>query len=261
LFCVPVTYLQKEDYNRAIAELTQAIRLDQNYADAYSNRGNVYFAKCKNDWGWIISTADYDRALADYTQAIRLDVSSAWRYAARGNAYLASGNYNRYRDNNRAISDYNYAILDFDQAIKLGPTAWRYTERGEAYLGKEDYDKAIADFSKSIELEPATWRYNLLGNAYLRKGDYTNAVRIYSNDTKMYRIRFGGIWEDEKDRYDILRELGFNLYYEGSESDYPSPRGRVLGPIIYGIRGTDVTITFQKIFAAGFLNFWVREEN
>ena len=247
-----------KNYDRAIADYTQAIRLDQNYADAYFNRGNAYFAKCKNDWEEIISTADYDRAITDYTQAIRLDVSSAWRYAARGNAYLANGFNNQYRDNNRATIDFNRAILDFDQAIRLGPTAWRYTERGQAYLGKNDYDKAISDFSKAIELEPATWRYNLLGNAYLRKGDYANAIRIYSNDTKMYRILFGDIREDEIIRFDKLRELGFTLYYEGSE--YHSP-GRRLRPIISGIRGTDIPITFQKIFSHGFRNFWIREGN
>jgi len=246
-------YYYQNDYDRAISDYTQAIRIDPNYTDVYSNRGNAYFAKCKNDWGDIVSTADYDRAITDYTQAIRFD-ASAWRYAARGNAYLLSGDYNRYRDETRAISDFNRAISDFDQAIKLYPTAWRYTERGQAYLGKGDYDKAIADFSKAIELEPATWRYNLLGSAYLWKGDYTNAIRIYSNDTKMYRIQFAVIWDRDREYYEKLRDLGFNLIFEWRDEGRSQP-------IIYGIRGTDVTIIFQKLFTAGYGAFWVREEN
>ena len=53
----------KGDNDRAIADYTEAIRLDPKYANAYNNRG----VSLQADKG------DYDRAIADYNEAIRLD--------------------------------------------------------------------------------------------------------------------------------------------------------------------------------------------
>jgi tetratricopeptide (TPR) repeat protein len=55
-------FLKKRDYDRAIVECGEAIRLDPNYAVAYNNRAVVFNDK-----------ADYDHALADLAEAIRLD--------------------------------------------------------------------------------------------------------------------------------------------------------------------------------------------
>jgi tetratricopeptide (TPR) repeat protein len=49
-----------------MADYSQAIRLDPNYALAYFNRGYTYYYK-----------GDYDRAIADYNQVIRLDPNLA----------------------------------------------------------------------------------------------------------------------------------------------------------------------------------------
>jgi tetratricopeptide (TPR) repeat protein len=45
-----------------IARYTQALRLDQNHAEAYNNRDEAYATK-----------RACDRAIADYTQALRLN--------------------------------------------------------------------------------------------------------------------------------------------------------------------------------------------
>ncbi len=52
----------KGDYDRAIADYTEAIRLNPQLANAYANRGNSYYYK-----------KDYDRAIADYEAALRID--------------------------------------------------------------------------------------------------------------------------------------------------------------------------------------------
>jgi tetratricopeptide (TPR) repeat protein len=59
-------YWYKGDYDRAIADSTQALRLDPNFANAYSNRGNAYLRK-----------RDYDRAIADYEAALRINPNDA----------------------------------------------------------------------------------------------------------------------------------------------------------------------------------------
>ena len=56
------THYEREDYDRAIADFDQAIRLDAKNANAFYNRGIAYHEK-----------HDYDRAIADFDQAIKLD--------------------------------------------------------------------------------------------------------------------------------------------------------------------------------------------
>ncbi|MGD0026121.1 MAG: tetratricopeptide repeat-containing serine protease family protein [Xanthobacteraceae bacterium] len=124
-------YGRKGDYDRAIADCTEAIRLDPKYAHAYNNRGFAYHAK-----------GDNDRAIADYNEAIRLDPKYALPYNNRGFAYLAKG------DHDRAIADYN-------EAIRLDPKdAHAYNNRGLAYDGKGDHDRAIGDYTEAIRLDP-----------------------------------------------------------------------------------------------------------
>jgi cytochrome c-type biogenesis protein CcmH/NrfG len=55
-------YAKEGDYDRAIAEYTQAIRLDPNDVLAYYLRGFAYWNK-----------GDYDRANADYKALLRID--------------------------------------------------------------------------------------------------------------------------------------------------------------------------------------------
>ena len=52
----------KHDFDRAIADFTEAIRLDPNPDLAYQWRGDAYSDK-----------GEYDKAIADYTESIRLD--------------------------------------------------------------------------------------------------------------------------------------------------------------------------------------------
>ncbi|GHV49664.1 hypothetical protein AGMMS49579_02340 [Spirochaetia bacterium] len=119
------------DYDRAIADYTQAIKLDPKDATAYNNRGYAYYNK-----------NDYDRAFADYTQAIKLDPKDATAYNNRGYIYLSK-------------NDYDRAIADYTEVIRLAPNyAWAYNNRGYAYYNKNDYDRAIADYEAALQINP-----------------------------------------------------------------------------------------------------------
>ena len=190
---------QTQAYNRAIADFTEAIRLDENNAVAYSDRGDAYSQK-----------GDLDKAIADYNQAIRLNPQYAWAYNDRGNAYHFKGDtdkaiedytqairydpqfsypyHNRgnqylYRSNNQNKEDLDMAIADFTEAIKLDPNVddYAYINRGKAYYNKEDYDRAIADYTQAIILNPNyADTYIDRGNAYYKKGDYNQAIADYT---------------------------------------------------------------------------------
>jgi tetratricopeptide (TPR) repeat protein len=109
-----IKYANKGDYDRAIADYTEAIRLDAKYADAYGNRGNAYRDK-----------RDLDRALADYNEALRIR-PGAIDYFNRGNVYYVK-------------ADYDRAIADYTEAIRLDPTFARaYYNRGFAKRAKGD---------------------------------------------------------------------------------------------------------------------------
>ena len=65
-----VAYRVKGDLDRAIADYSEAIKLDPDYEVAYHNRGRAYFAK-----------REIDRAITDYDQALR--INPRYRFAYR----------------------------------------------------------------------------------------------------------------------------------------------------------------------------------
>jgi tetratricopeptide (TPR) repeat protein len=86
-------------------------------------------------------------------------------YNNRGLAYQSKGDYDR-------------AIADYNQAIKLSPkSVIAYNNRGNAYQGKGEYDRAIADCNQAIKINPKdALPYNNRGWAYRNKGDYDRAI-------------------------------------------------------------------------------------
>jgi tetratricopeptide (TPR) repeat protein len=127
-------YYGKQDYEKAVADYNEAIRLNPNYATAWNNRGSVYQYGKK----------DYDRAIADFTEAIRCNPNFAMAYCNRGQAYM------------NGKKDYDRAIADFTEAIRCNPNfAMAYYSRGVAYhLGKRDYDRAITDYTEALHINP-----------------------------------------------------------------------------------------------------------
>jgi len=124
-------YYRKRDLDRAIADYSEAIRLDPNYALPFANRGRMYVAK-----------GDRARGIPDFTEAIRLDPKDGHFFSDRGNAYYGTG------ERDRAIADYN-------EAIRLDPKlVLPFWNRGVADLDAGALAQAVADFSRASELDP-----------------------------------------------------------------------------------------------------------
>ena len=151
-------YRAKGDNDSAIADYSEAIRLDPRYSKAYGNRGNAYRAK-----------GDYDRAVADYDQAIKIGSNEVqFDYNNRGLAYADKGDLDR-------------AIADYSEAIRLDPKyGAAYNNRGDAYKAKGEIDRAIADYSEAIRLVPNNFSYvRDRGNALYLAGKYDLAIADY----------------------------------------------------------------------------------
>ena len=73
-------YDDKGQYDRAIRDFDEAIRLDPDYAYAFNNRGFAYKNK-----------GHYDRAIRDFDEAIRLKPYYARAFGNRGEAYEKLG--------------------------------------------------------------------------------------------------------------------------------------------------------------------------
>lgn len=124
-------HYSNQDYDRAIADYTEAIRIDAGNASAHSNRGMAFHCK-----------QDYDRAIADYTEAIRLDPRLVQAYQGRGGVRLAR-------------LQFDLAIADYNAALQLDPRDVNsYVNRGNAWHNLHDCDRAFADYNEAIKLDP-----------------------------------------------------------------------------------------------------------
>ena len=150
-------YRKKGELDKAVADYTDAIRLDPKDAAAHAARGDVYRKK-----------GELNKAIADYTEAIRLDPKNAAAHAARGVAYRMEA------ESDKAIADYIEVINPQD--------AEAYAMRGE----QGDFDKAIADCTEAIRLDPK-WAeaYYDRGSAYEKKGDKAKAEADFAQAKKL----------------------------------------------------------------------------
>jgi tetratricopeptide (TPR) repeat protein len=124
-----VICLAVEEYDRAIALFTEAVRLEPRNPGTYGNRGLAYSVMGKPD-----------KAIADFNQALRLKPGDCSLYIFRGNACRDAGAYDK------AIADYNEAIW------RVPKSATAYYNRAGAYLKKREYGKAKADITEAIWL-------------------------------------------------------------------------------------------------------------
>lgn len=202
-----IAYRLKGDYDRAIQDYNQAIKLNGKFAMAYNNRGVAYDNK-----------GEYDRAIQDYEQAIKLKPSAEGHFN-RGNAYLGKGQYDH------AIDDYNQALklkpdfapafdnrcwaravvgilrpalADCNEALRLMPdSATTLESRGFVHLKMTQFDAAVSDYGAALRINPKL-AFSLYGRgvARLKNGDAsgeadTAAAKALQADIAEEYARYG----------------------------------------------------------------------
>lgn len=122
-------YLERKEYEKAIADYSKAVELQPLYGGAYYRRGKAYAKK-----------KDYDKAIADYSNAVVLDNRNGDSYVQRGHAYLVQKQYDK-------------AIADYSKAIEMEPFhSDVFTARATAYRATGKNALADADEKKAQEL-------------------------------------------------------------------------------------------------------------
>ena len=158
-----LSYGQRGDYDRALEDMQQAVRLEPSSAEAYYWRGLAYAFK-----------HEYELAIRDFDRAAELRPGHALTHLNRGVAHFRQQAYDR-------------ALFDLDRAVELDPDyALGYYHRGLTRFFLSSYEQAIADLGAAIQRDPDDaeayfWR----GNTYLENGDYELAVRDYESTIQL----------------------------------------------------------------------------
>jgi len=172
-----IDYFNKEDHDQAIVELTEALRLDPNLAEAKKyfpvaifNRGAASFRK-----------GDIDRAIDDFTKATEYDKTDIQYFGALATALTKKGNYDR-------------SIEVWTAFIDLDKTAQGYHSRANVYYYKSkkhrlegDKDNflkylqfAIDDFEECLRHNPNDEQRAVVQKQLeLAKGEKKNREEVY----------------------------------------------------------------------------------
>jgi tetratricopeptide (TPR) repeat protein/uncharacterized caspase-like protein len=167
-------YLNKRDYNNAIADYNRAAAASPKSYKVYQQRG-IAFREKKN----------FDKAVADFEKSLALEPNNASLYRDIGKTYEDR------RDLEKALSFY-------DKAIALDPRDSKaYNRKGTTYKIMNKFDEALENYSKAIEIDPRNGdAYYNRGNTYAMKGnsegafkDLTQAVKCNPGDAEAYMVR------------------------------------------------------------------------
>ena len=177
---------------KALSAYDTAIQLKPDYAEVYSNRGNI-----KN------GLSSHDAALDDYDEAIRLNPNFAEAYSNRGAMKFRLG-------------EHAAALADLNEAIRLRPDFINaYINRGIAQLGLNNIDETKADLQRALELEEQ--QENVDAKVFLEKElqQFNHAVSKQNNK----KPRRGGQWKGKvkiADDFDELPE-SFGAVFRGED--------------------------------------------
>lgn len=176
-------------YEPAIAQFEQVLRLDAEDQDAYNNLAGVYFSQERYQeaeayYRQAIAIApqtalfhlnlgvvyerlgDPERAVAAYQEAVALDPHLAAAYYNLGLLHSSSGRWVE-------------AIFYLERILDIEPdSAVAHNSLGLIYLDLELFSQALFEFEQAMQLDPASPEIlNNLGLAYLHAEQFDRAIQ------------------------------------------------------------------------------------
>lgn len=168
----------RRNYDAALADFSEAVRLDPRLGDAYLRRGQTWLAK-----------RDADNAIADFNLALKTEVPDRTLFSGAGRAYAGRPrNYDRSSHDSNAYvgrgfaqqlkNDPVAAMAEFGEAIRIDPrNAAAFKSRAGLHEQRADYAAAIADYSAALRQNPRDAAgYYSRGRAWVAQGEYANGA-------------------------------------------------------------------------------------
>jgi Flp pilus assembly protein TadD len=177
----------KKDYDGAIRAFKRSIGLSP--SSSYSVDAANYMAQA------YLKLSDTQGAIDAYKKAIQLAPSRDDIHTNLGNLCFSV---NRYQD----------AQQEYEQAVKLNPSANNRFSLGQAYMYNGRYNDAESQFKQVQNLEPDKPNgYYGLGQNYAKQGLYPQAVSAFQKAIEL-----------KQDFYDAYAEMGY-AYAESGQID------------------------------------------
>ena len=167
--------VNEQNFQRALDAANKAIAADATAAKPWLIRGRIYSEMPAADAGK--QSANRDLALKDYDKAIALkaDFTDAWNLrgnlrlqiaasVSTTNAMLEGFAKGAGVKKDIKVTDgsgstakqvLDLALVDFNRAVALAPTASNYFGRANAYKAREEFEAARRDYEQALKLNPA----------------------------------------------------------------------------------------------------------
>jgi tetratricopeptide (TPR) repeat protein len=149
-----------KQFEEAITQYTDSIRLNPELASAYYKRGTaksrLAFCLERDPFSTLDTTSRnvlkqswIESSVEDYTEAIRIDPDYFEAYMGRANTYY------RYSFSTSDWDEPELAIQDYTEAIRIDPDSkLAYSERGRVHHDMGQYRLAIQDYTEAIRIGP-----------------------------------------------------------------------------------------------------------
>ncbi|HJX83964.1 MAG TPA: tetratricopeptide repeat protein [Candidatus Angelobacter sp.] len=153
-------YFQKHQFDRAVSDFNDVIRLTPDFAPAFDFRARTYDALEK-----------YDYAIEDYDHAIKLSPNSVNSIVGRGTTYHLKHEYDR-------------AIQDYKEALRLQPeNPSAHNNLADVYATADDQQyrdpvEALKHAEKAVELDPTARHLDTLAEALYTNHRFREAVDV-----------------------------------------------------------------------------------
>jgi len=195
-------------------------------------RGMDYTVKEEKDGWLLLRSGDHEGwglktewvllqdAPVHYTARLRRNKDDIWALSARGSAWDLLG-------------EYDNAIKDFTECIRLEPGAADYYNRGMCYGKKKEYEAAIKDLTEAIRLDPKQGDYyGERGTVYFNRKEYEKAIKDYTESIRLdpgsinYRNR-ADTYRENKEYDKALKDINEALRLDPRNADMLNIRGLI----------------------------------
>jgi len=165
----------------------EGVLLMANQYRVYSERTDYVQIKTREGMlGWVKKTelVPLEDAVAFFSKQIEANPEDYGALSRRASAWRFRG-------------EFDAALKDMNEAIRLSADAAAYNNRGLVWHAKRDYERAIADFSRAIELsQGSALQFVNRANTWLASGeldraaaDATRALDVHPLYPEGYRVR------------------------------------------------------------------------